>query len=113
MVKAVTGGLKVTYHTQKGEVFEADFTPPFRRLDMLPELEKVLKVKLPPADQLHTPESVEILKGICAKAGVECAPPQTAARLLDKLVGDFLETQCISPTFIINHPEVMSPLSKW
>ena len=30
-----------------------------------------------------------------------------------QLVGEFLEEQCISPTFIMNHPQIMSPLAKW
>lgn len=30
-----------------------------------------------------------------------------------QLVGHFLEGQCVNPTFIINHPEIMSPLAKW
>lgn len=30
-----------------------------------------------------------------------------------QLVGHFLEEQCVYPTFIINHPEIMSPLAKW
>ena len=30
-----------------------------------------------------------------------------------QLVGDFIEIQCISPSFIMDHPEIMSPLSKW
>ena len=29
-----------------------------------------------------------------------------------QLVGHFLEEQCINPTFICDHPEVMSPLAK-
>jgi len=32
---------------------------------------------------------------------------------LVQLVGEFLEEKCISPTFIINHPQIMSPLAKW
>jgi lysyl-tRNA synthetase class II len=28
-------------------------------------------------------------------------------------VGDYLEVQCINPTFIIDHPQVMSPLAKY
>ncbi|KAJ4896748.1 Lysine--tRNA ligase [Raphanus sativus] len=39
-------------------------------------------------------------------------PPSTTARLLDKLVGKFLEEKCLNPTFILNHPVVMSPLAK-
>ena len=33
--------------------------------------------------------------------------------MVDKLVGRFLETQCLNPTFIIEHPQVMSPLAKY
>lgn len=38
--------------------------------------------------------------------------PITLPRVLDALIGHFIEPQCIQPTFIINHPMVMSPLSK-
>ncbi|WJX92594.1 lysine--tRNA ligase [Trifolium repens] len=41
------------------------------------------------------------------------SPHETTARLLDKLAGHFLEETCVAPTFIINHPEIMSPLAKW
>ena len=30
-----------------------------------------------------------------------------------QLVGDFLEVDCINPTFIMDHPRIMSPLAKW
>jgi lysyl-tRNA synthetase class 2 len=29
------------------------------------------------------------------------------------LVGEFIEPKCISPTYITDHPEIMSPLSKY
>lgn len=32
---------------------------------------------------------------------------------LTKLVGEFLEVTCINPTFICDHPQIMSPLAKW
>ncbi len=57
MVKSITGGYKITYQPEgpDGETWEVDFTPPFRKLDMMKDLEKELGVKLPAADQLHTP----------------------------------------------------------
>ena len=30
-----------------------------------------------------------------------------------QLEGHFLEVTCVNPAFIINHPEIMSPLAKW
>jgi hypothetical protein len=33
--------------------------------------------------------------------------------LLYQIIGHFLEATCMNPTFIINHPELMSPLAKW
>lgn len=57
MVKAITGGTKLTYHPDgpDGEAWEIDFTPPFRRLDLMTDLEKALGVKLPDPEKLDTP----------------------------------------------------------
>ncbi|XP_041103133.1 lysine--tRNA ligase-like [Polyodon spathula] len=115
MVKHITGGYKITYHPNgsEGEAVEIDFTPPFRRMRMMDELEKVLGVKLPAADTLDTKEACQFLEKLCEEKTVECSTPKTAARLLDKLVGDFLEVSCTNPTFICDHPQVMCPLAKW
>ncbi|KAF9347923.1 lysyl-tRNA synthetase [Mortierella sp. AD094] len=114
MVKAITGKTKITYHPQgkDGPAMEIDFTPPFRRIDMIKYLEEKLNVTFPPANTLHTPEATKFLSDLCIKHGVECGAPRTSARLLDKLVGDFIEVECISPTFIVGHPQMMSPLAK-
>ena len=51
----------VTYHPNAtdpddlGEPLTVDFTPPFRRVKMVPDLEKVLKVKLPEPSEFGTP----------------------------------------------------------
>ena len=49
----------------------------------------------------------------CKEHKVECTPPHTVARLIDSLVGEYLESTCINPTFIIDQPQIMSPLAKW
>jgi len=115
MVKQIFGSYKVTYHPDgpEGEAKEIDFTPPFRRLRMFPDLEAALGCSLPSPDSLHTEEARLHLDRICQQKQVDCAPPRTAARLLDKLVGDYLEETCVNPTFITEHPQVMSPLAKW
>lgn len=115
MVKSIHGDYKITYHPDGpgGEGVVIDFTPPFKRISMMKTLEEVLKVKLPLANELNTPEANEILSNVCATHGIECPPPRTSARLLDKLVGEFIEETCINPTFILDHPQIMSPLAKW
>lgn len=115
MVMSIFGSYKVPFHPDglEGEAKEIDFTPPFRRIRMFPDLEAALDMKLPCPTQLHTDEARLSLDKICAVKGVDCSSPRTAARLLDKLVGEYLEEQCINPAFICEHPQVMSPLAKW
>uniref|UniRef100_A0A1I8I2F2 Lysine--tRNA ligase n=1 Tax=Macrostomum lignano TaxID=282301 RepID=A0A1I8I2F2_9PLAT len=113
LVKELTGSHKIVYHAEEGVEWEVDFTPPFRRLDLYAELGKRLGVALPPPDTLGTEEARALFDRLCVERNVECQPPRTVPRLLDKLAGDFLETECINPTFLINHPQIMSPLAKW
>ncbi|KAK7303905.1 hypothetical protein RJT34_14823 [Clitoria ternatea] len=114
MVKELTkGSYKIKYHADgvDKDPIEIDFTPPFRRLDMIDELEKMAGLSIP--IDLSSEEANQYLKDACLKYDINCPPPATTARLLDKLVGHFLEETCVNPTFIINHPEIMSPLAKW
>ncbi|KAL6557112.1 hypothetical protein OROMI_017462 [Orobanche minor] len=114
MVKKITGGYKVKYHANglDKDPIEIDFTPPFRRIDMVDELNKLAGLNINPKD-LSSEEGNNSLKEACKKFDIKCSPPETTARLLDKLVGHFLEETCVNPAFIINHPEIMSPLAKW
>nr|GEY36246.1 lysine-tRNA ligase, class II [Tanacetum cinerariifolium] len=90
MVKNLTRGYKIVYHANgyDKEPIEIDFEPPFSE------------------------EANKYLADVCIKFNVKCFPPQTTARLLDKLVRHFFEGSCVNPTFIMNHPEIMSPLAK-
>lgn len=118
MVKALTGSYKVRYHpnrvsdTELGEPIDVDFTPPFKRVRMLSELQSILGVTFPKMD-LASEEARQYFDQLCKSNEIECSNPRTTARLLDKLVGDLIEVKCASPTFIIDHPQVMSPLAKW
>ena len=61
MVHEIHGSFKVQYHPVEDDpekVLEVDFTPPFRRVHMVPELEKQLGVTFPPATEFHTPGEV-------------------------------------------------------
>ncbi len=69
LVKNITGGYKVLYHPQgpEGPEMVLDFTPPFRRVPMIPELERVLGCKFPPADRLGHADGNKFLSDLCIK----------------------------------------------
>ncbi|EEH38445.1 lysyl-tRNA synthetase [Paracoccidioides lutzii Pb01] len=113
LVKHITGGYETTFHTQTGEEYKVNWKAPWKRIEMIPALEEATGEKFPPGDQLHTPETNEFLKKLLMKVNVQCSPPETNARMLDKLVGEFIEETCINPTFITGHPQMMSPLAKY
>ena len=124
MVLKFLGSYQIKYHPEGKDEYDKtgkkltnkpewtiDFKPPFKRIDMIKGLEEELKVKFP--ENLETEETRKFLDDLCVKHKVECANPRSMPRLLDKLVGEFLEPKCINPTFIINHPQLMSPLCKY
>jgi len=117
LVKSLFGTYKIKYHPDGPEnpdtVWEVDFTPPFKRFSMISDLEKALGEKLPCPTTYGTEEARKWFDDMCVKKQVDCSAPRTVSRLLDKLVGDYLETQCQNPTFICDHPQIMSPLAKY
>lgn len=64
-------------------------------------------------ENLHTEEARMFFDNLCKERGVDCSNPRTTSRLIDKLVGAFIEVDCKNPTFLIDHPVIMSPLAKW
>eukprot|EP01121_Diplochlamys_sp_Union-15-3_P020307 TRINITY_DN789_c0_g1_i2.p1 TRINITY_DN789_c0_g1~~TRINITY_DN789_c0_g1_i2.p1 ORF type:complete len:768 (-),score=165.27 TRINITY_DN789_c0_g1_i2:23-2326(-) len=114
IVKDITGDYKVTYlpkENDKKEPIVIDFTPPFKRIPMISTLEEILKIKIP--SDFESEATNQFLLTLCKEKGVECSPPTTTARLLDKLVGEYIEPLCVNPAFICDHPQIMSPLAKW
>ncbi len=118
MVKSIHGSFVIKYHPMDDpehpeKVYDIDFSPPFRRIKMMEGLEEALGMQLPRGKDLETEETREFFDKLCKDRDVECSNPRSTARLIDKLVGEYLESQCISPCFIIDHPRLMSPLAKW
>lgn len=88
MVKDLTGGYVIKYHPDAADPAKEltiDFSMPWRQIDLIEGLEEALNVKFPPGDQLHTEQTNQFLRELCKKHGVECSPPLTNARLLDKV----------------------------
>lgn len=83
--------------------------PPFHRLDFIPAVEAAINRSLP---DLESPDAVPELVQIFQDRDILPPSPPTLPRLLDKLSAKYLEPQCSAPTFIVHHPECISPLSK-
>lgn len=100
LVKHIHGSYKTTFHNIKGEEITINWEAPWPKIDMIPALEEACDEKFPPADELHTEATGEFLKRILKKTNVECNPPLTNARMIDALVGEFLESRCVSTSLL-------------
>jgi len=106
MVFEIHGKYEVEYNGMT-----INFKPPFKRISMIAGLEEKLKIKLPLP--LESDECNKYLLNVCKEKNIICPPPTTNARLIDRLVSEFLEPDCINPTFIMDQPQLMSPLAKY
>lgn len=81
MVKDITGSFKISYHANgpDKDPVEIDFTPPWRRVSMIEELERVLDTKIP--EDLYSEEARAFLEKLCASKGVDCSPPRVRRAL--------------------------------
>lgn len=117
MVYSIHNSYVIQYHPNgiedKDNVIQIDFTRPWRRIPIMKSLEEVLGIELPKGNALATEEARLLFDNLCKSKNIECANPRSTPRLIDKLVGEFLETTCKNPTFLMDHPQIMSPLAKW
>ena len=88
---------------------EVDFSVPFRRLDFTAGIEEKIGRKLP---DLDSEDALVQMKQLFEDLSLSPIDNPTLPRLLDHLSSHYLEPQCINPTFIVNPPECLSPLSK-
>lgn len=85
------------------------FKGPYERIDFLPALESIIGEKFP---DLEDPSSIDILSSMLSKHKIPSPAIVNAPNLLNALCAHLLEPLCIKPTFIINPPGCLSPLSK-
>lgn len=97
--------------TIEGEEKELDFTSPFQVIDMIPFLQEKTNIIFP--NDLSTNEFNETLISYFVDNDFSLPEARTTSKLIDKLTEIFIEPLCWNPTFIINHPVIMSPLAKW
>ncbi|KNC82194.1 lysyl-tRNA synthetase [Sphaeroforma arctica JP610] len=119
LVENITGTLRpnLTLHASQSQLEddvkqEINFGKPYNRIEVMSELQK----HLGPID-LDSPDLLERLMNFCEEHGIQShltstRSHATEANLIDKLIGHFIEPQCVNPTFIIYHPKIQSPLAK-
>ncbi|NPV86488.1 MAG: lysine--tRNA ligase [Anaerolineae bacterium] len=83
-----------------------DVTPPWRRLELRQGILDVTGIDI---DQHPTAES--LAKTMHAK-GMNFNPNYPRGKLIDTLLGDYLEPTLIQPTFLYDYPRDISPLAK-
>ncbi|KAI8911751.1 hypothetical protein EDD86DRAFT_188831 [Gorgonomyces haynaldii] len=100
IVQETHGSLQVEYQDH-----HIDFSQDFKIID----IQEALKAQLGALPDLNDPASIPKLLKI-AKTRVSL--PHTLPRVIDHLIGTYIEPHLIQPTFLTGHPECMSPLSK-
>ncbi|KAI9476216.1 MAG: lysyl-tRNA synthetase [Benjaminiella poitrasii] len=93
--------------TRLGEII--DFEMPFRRINVMDRLETVLGESLLFLNQNN---ALDRLVSLCETNRIKLSGPLTQSRIFDRLISDYIEPQCIQPTFLYNHPLALSPLAK-
>ncbi|KAJ6056511.1 hypothetical protein N7444_005609 [Penicillium canescens] len=102
-------GLDKTHNPEHTQPDNSQLHNPFRRIDFITGIEEAINRKLP---DLEDPKALEQVRTIFTDLSLPLPQNPSLPRLLDELCSQYVEPQCIDPTFIINPPECLSPLSK-
>lgn len=112
IVLKITGSYEIEILDDNKNKTVISFKRPWRRINMMEELQKKLSLEKLPED-LESDEATKFFDDLCKLHKVECKNPRTTSRLIDKLVGEFIEPECVNPTFLMEQPQLMCPLAKY
>jgi lysyl-tRNA synthetase class 2 len=98
--EAANGSLRLAH--PGGEI---DLSPPWDRVTYFGALEAEIGADLSGADEAE-------LRRQCGEHGVELTGDPSAAKMLDELFSAVVQPKLHRPTFVMDHPKIMSPLSK-
>ncbi len=85
---------------------ELDFNPPWNRVELRQGLIDAAGIDI---SQHPTDESLE---AAMVSKGIKVKPGMPRGKLIDQLIGDYLECNFIQPTFLYDYPRDISPLAK-
>jgi len=97
----VLGTTKITFNDK-----EIDLAPPWKRVELRQGILDTTGIDI---KEHSTAESLAV--AMKAK-DIKPKPRATRGKLIDALIGDFLEPTCIQPTLIYDYPRDISPLAK-
>ena len=100
VANAVNGTTKVTIMGN-----EIDFGGTYRRLPILEAIKEYAGVDV-------AGMGLDELRQTCKKLNVEFEPSMGVGKLIDAIVGEYVEKNLVQPTFLIDYPVEMSPLTK-
>ncbi len=101
VAEKVTGATEIQYGDHL-----INLAPPWRRLTLREAIRQYAEI-----DYLEHPEAGSLARAIVA-AGGHTPPGASWGKLIDGLLGDFVEPHLIQPTFITEYPRDISPLAK-
>lgn len=84
---------------------EIDFKAPYRRITMTDAIKEKTGFDI-------TGKTEKELRAFCRESGIETDPSMGKGKLIDEIFGEKCEGSYIQPTFIIDYPIEMSPLTK-
>ena len=84
---------------------DVDFKAPYRRIGILDAIKEYAGVDVKGMD-------VAQLRATCDKLHVEYAPSMGVGKLIDAIFCEYCEKHFVQPTFVIDYPVEMSPLTK-
>ena len=104
MLEKIALKLHGTTKVKIGE-HEVDFKAGYRRLPILQAIKEYAGVDV-------AGMGVDELRATCTKLGVEFDPTMGEGKLIDAIFGQYCEEHLVEPTYIIDYPVSMSPLTK-
>ena len=104
MIERVAIALHGTTKVQLGDA-EIDFKRPFKRVTMYDAIKEHTGFDI-------SGKSEAEIKDICNQLGIETDPTMGKGKLIDEIFGEKCEHHYVQPTYIIDYPVEMSPLTK-
>lgn len=84
---------------------EIDFKAPYRRVSMYDAIKEHTGIDITGMDE-------EALKGVCQQLNIHIDKSMGKGKLIDEIFSEKCEDHYVQPTFIIDYPVEMSPLTK-